>query len=406
MTASHAARSGGMLLVALLLAFGGTAAAEEPARRVGPVPDALRRAWQLDRFYRKHVDLDGFPVLGSERVSDHALLEAGWIIDRMLAGRPDVRRALVKSKVRCCVMACDEVTTDVPEHMTLEPGKWWDRRARGLGASVERPCVSCAEENLLGFPGDPYATECILVHEFAHAIDLMALRSIDQAFEERLASAFRAAMERGLWKGLYAAENKEEYWAEGVQSWFGTNRPPDAIHNHVDTRAELEAYDPGLARLIGDALGRSPWRYVKPSLRADRGHLTGYDASAAPRFAWPAGLDDWFRRYEAAKRTGAGRVELEALPASGPPQQSPCSLQETRILFANETDGTVELFWIGYDGDRRSYGTVTAKSDAERSTLVGHVWVVADAEGRDLARFVAAQSPSRARITQPAAPPR
>ena len=418
MTASTAARSGSTrlpgrlhgrllaLVLPLVLAVGGTAAAEETARRVGPVPDALRRAWKLDRFYRKHVDLGGLPVLGSERVSDHALLEAGWIIDHMLARRPDARRALVQAKVRCCVMAHDEMTTDVPEHRTLEPGRWWDRRARGLGASGERPCVSCAEENLLGFPGDPYATECILVHEFAHAIDLMALRKIHDTFEGQLEVAYRAAMAQGLWQGLYAAENKEEYWAEGVQCWFDTNRPPDAIHNHVDTRAELEAYDPRLATLIGDALGRAPWRYVKPSLRTDRGHLTGYDASAAPRFAWPAGLDEWFQRYEAAKRTGAGRVELEALPASGPPARSPYSLLETRILFANETDGTVELFWVDYDGGRRSYGTVNAEANAERSTLVGHVWVVTDAEGQDLARFVAAQSPSRARITRPAAPPR
>ena len=401
MTGRAAARGGISLLVALLCAIGGTAAAEEAARHVGPVPAKLRRTWKLDRFYGKHVELDGFPILGSERVSDHALLEAGWIIDHMLEGRPDVLRALAAAKVRCCVMAYDEMTTDVPEHATLEPGSWWDRRARGLGAAAERPCVSCAEENLLGFPGDPYATECILVHEFAHAIDLMGLRKLHDTFERQLDTAYRAALEEGLWRGLYAAENKEEYWAEGVQSWFDTNRPPDALHNHVDTRAELEAYDPRLAKLIGDALGRAAWRYVTPARRAERGHLAGYDPTGSPRFAWPEGLDDWFRRYEAAKRTGAGRVELEALPAGGPPARSPATRTETRILFVNETDVTVELFWIDHDGGRRSYGTVNAGSNAERSTLVRHVWVVTDAEGRDLARFVAAQTPACARIRPP-----
>lgn len=391
-------RARGIHVLLVLLLAGAPALAEEDRRDVGPVAASVRKAWRLDRFYRRHLDLEGFPILGSKKVSDHALREAAWIIDHMLADRRDLLQALVKAKVRCCVMAYDEVTTDVPEHRTLEPGKWWDRRARGLGASVERPCVSCAEENLLGFPGDPYATECILVHEFAHAIDLMALRGVDPAFEEKLASAYRKAMEEGLWKGLYAAENKEEYWAEGVQSWFDTNRPADRLHNHVDTRAELEAYDPRLAGLIGDTLGRSTWRYVKPADREAPGHLAGYDRSNAPRFAWPEGLDAWFRRYEADLRTGAGRVELEALPPDGPPAHSPYALQETRILFMNETDGTVEIFWVDYEGGRRSYGTVNAHANAERSTLVSHVWVVTDAEGRDLARFVAAKTPSRARI--------
>ena len=387
-----------VLLGILALLLCGAARAEDDVRRVGPVPPKLRSTWKLDRFYEKHLDLHGFPILGSKKVSDHALLEAAWIIDHMLAGRRDVLAALVKAKVRCCVMAHDEMTTDVPEHKTLEPGKWWDRRARGLGPSVERPCISCAEENLLGFPGDPYATENILVHEFAHAIDLMGLRTVDEDFEKKLTLAFNAAMKQGLWKDLYAAQNKEEYWAEGVQCWFDTNRPPDAIHNHVDTRAELVAYDPRLATLIGDHLGRLGWRYVEPRARAEPGHLAGHDPSKAPRFAWPEGLDDWYRRYEEAKRTGEGREDLEPLPAQGPPARSPTSLLETRVLFLNETDGVVELFWIDHEGNRRSYGTVTARSSAERTTLVGHVWVVTDAQGLDLARFVAATKPSRARI--------
>ncbi|MDJ0522401.1 MAG: hypothetical protein QNJ90_10065 [Planctomycetota bacterium] len=392
------------VLVALcLLGSASVVPAKDVMRAVGPVPDALRKAWKLDRFYQKHVDVHGFPVLGSKKVSDHALLEAAWIIERMVGERRDLLKTLAKAKVRCCVMAHDEVTTDVPEHMTLEPGKWWDKRARGLGASKERPCVSCAEENLLEYPGDPYAQENILVHEFAHAIDIMALRTLDKTFEQRLDGAYRAAMKDGLWKGLYAAENKEEYWAEGVQSWFDTNRPPDAEHNHVDTREELEAYDPRLAKLLAGTFPENAWRYAKPSTRPATRHLAGFDRSEAPRFRWPKGLVAWYRRYEAAKRTGAGRVALPMLSAGDAPRRSPTSLDETRILFVNETQGVVELFWVDHVGGRRSYGTLRAGAVGERSTLVGHVWVVVDATGRDLARFVAARKPGRARIRAPAA---
>ena len=383
----------GALLAVLVL---GPCASAEPARAVGPVPKALRAQLQLDPFYAKHVDLAGFPILSSRKVSDYALLEAAYVIEHMLAKRPDVLKALIANRVRCTVMAWNELTTDVPEHATLEPGRFWDHRARGLGASQERPCISCAEENVLGYPGDPYATESILVHEFAHAIDLMGLRRIEPDFAKSLQAAYDAAIEAGLWKGLYAAENKEEYWAEGVQSWFHTNRPPDAIHNHVDTRAELEAYDPRLAKLIRAALGENEWLYVRPALRKQPGHLAGFDRAKAPRFAWPKDLVAWYRRYKEDLRTGAGRVELARLERDKSPAHSPTTFEETRILFMNETGQRLRIYWLDYAGKRKSYGEVGVGKNAERSTLVEHIWVLTDVKGVEIARFAAGREPGRA----------
>ena len=48
-----------------------------------------------------------------------------------------------------------------------------------------------------------------------------------------------------------AAVNHHEYFAEGVQSWFDNNRVNDHDHNHVNTRALLLEYDPGLADDLG-----------------------------------------------------------------------------------------------------------------------------------------------------------
>ena len=83
-------------------------------------------------------------------------------------------------------------------------------------------------------------------------------------------------MDKGLWKDKYAANNRMEYWAEGVQSWFDTNRPPDHDHNHVDTREELKEYDPDLAALCAEVFGEDAWRYVRPHERElnvfDHGH--------------------------------------------------------------------------------------------------------------------------------------
>ena len=264
---------------------------------VQPVPPALRAELKLDASYTQVVLVETFPIVAVERVSPHALREAAYVVSQMTSLRPELRRELRRRRVRLVVMAPDQLTTQVPEHSDLTPAKFWDRRARGLGATPDRPAVSCGEENLLGYPGDPYSTESILVHEFAHALDQMALRSLDRGFEAKLRRTYRQAMQAGRWAGTYAAENMQEYWAEGVQSWFGTNRSDDDLHNHVDTRAELVAYDPELAALIGSALGRAAWRYVKPAERAVAGHLAGYDPSRAPTFAWPAELEDWYRRY-------------------------------------------------------------------------------------------------------------
>jgi hypothetical protein len=259
--------------------------------RVAPIPDAVRKTFNLSPFYQKYVDLHGFPIVGSSNVSDYALLEAAWIVSHMLVERADILHALASNNVRLAVMAVTEFTTDIPEHSDLRDPPYWDRRARGLGATRSRPAVSCGEENLLAYPRDPYSTENILIHEFAHAIHEMALTTGPRAIDAKLRALFRKAKEADRWKGTYAASNVGEYWAEAVQSWFNTNRENDRAHNHVNTRDELRAYDPELAKLCEEVFGDRPWRYSKPATRAsaDRGHLNGYDASAAPRFQWRQG---------------------------------------------------------------------------------------------------------------------
>ena len=275
--------------------------------QVKPPSQQLKRDWKLSSFYKKHVSVSGFPVLASERVSDYALLEAAYLIDRMVDQRPDILRALIQSRTRFVVMGVREMTTRVPEHSDLEPSQFWDRRARGLGATPERPAVSCGEENLLALPGDPYHAENILIHEFAHAIHHMALDRVDPTFDERLDAVYEAAMKKGLWKTKYAANNRAEYWAEGVQSWFDTNRPPDHDHNEVDTRAELKAYDPGLAAMVKEIFGDRPWKYQHPARRKDPGHLRGLDRDQLGRFAWPAELDRWYK-----ENTPDGRLKKKS----------------------------------------------------------------------------------------------
>lgn len=286
--------------------------------RVIPIPDDVRTALGLPEHYRKMATGGGLPVVGSGKVSDYALLEAAWIVRCMLDGRPDIRDAMAARRVRVAVMAVDEYTTDLPEHSGLKPALYWDRRARGLGATPHNPVVSCGEENLLGYPNDPYAAENILVHEFAHAIHDTGLIDADPGFDGLLGKAYARAILEGKWKGMYAGTNRHEYWAEAVQSWFDDNRENDTVHNHVNTRTELQEYDPGVAELCARVFRNGSWRYVRPSLRpeSDRAHLAGFDPAAAPAFRWrevPVGPTAAVRL-----ETDAGDIEIEINAAAAP----------------------------------------------------------------------------------------
>jgi len=257
----------------------------------------------LSPFYTKHVSASGYPVLGSSKVNNYALKEAAYLIDLMLAHRPELRKIMIANKSRCVVMAHNEYTTDVPEHSHFTPKVYWDARARGLGGSEEDPVCSVGEENVLSFKGDPYHAECILIHEFAHNMHLRGLIHLDATFDKRLKQSYEDALANGLWKTKYASVNHYEYWAEGVQSWFSNNRPPDHDHNFVDTREELIEYDPGLAKLCREVFGDTKLVYTRAPTRL-QGHLKTYEPHKAPEFVWPAHLQKKIEeiREEARKR--------------------------------------------------------------------------------------------------------
>ena len=358
----------------LFLALIALAASAGEPPRVAPVPDALREELHLAPFYKKHVRADGVPIVSSGKPSDFALLEAAWILTQMLAGRDDVLAAIVQNKVRLVVMSSNEFTTEVPEHSDMKPAAYWNRRARGLGATQERPAVSCGEENLLCYPGDPYAAENILVHEFGHVIHEMGMNSIDPTFDRRLRETYEAAKSEGLWKGTYAGSNYHEYWAEGVQSWFDTNDANNAEHNDIDTREKLKRYDPRFAKLLAGVFRGNEWCYTRPAKHAGETHLAGFDAAKSPRFTWP-------------KDKTPALPKLVALAA--PPAQSPPGGKGTSIIFRNNTREEVEVDWIDFEGARIPYGRLRPRMTENLETYSGHVWVIKAGDGSEIATFVA-----------------
>ena len=372
----------------------------QAAPKVTVPPPKVRKALQLDAFYQKHVDIGGLSVVSSKKVSDYALLEAAYLIGQMLGDRQDILKAMAKNKVRFVIMAHNEYTTQIPEHSDLQPRLYWNKRARGLGATTERPAVSCGEENLLLYPKDPYSKENILIHEFAHAIHQMGLSETDPTFDDRLAATYKAAVKQRLWKGKYAGRNHYEYWAEGVQSWFGTNRENDFDHNHVNTRAELEQYDARLAQLVKEVFGDGKWRYQRPVDRKPASvHLKGYDARKAPTFAWSAPSKAWYKRFESGLESLApdNAVPLQLISPKSENWRSPRTPDETRIYVSNASTRSISLEWINFEGKPQVYGAELRPTDhTQQQTYAGHVWRLVDDKTKVVLHyFVATKSPGK-----------
>ncbi|WP_230772622.1 glycoside hydrolase [Sphingomonas sp. Leaf4] len=265
----------GLAILPLLIAGGSGSAQVPPSGYAARMIDAPPPALNLDPFYRRHIDAGGIPILSSAAVPDEALLLARDIAVAMVADRPDLRRAMIASGLRVAIMGVDEGTLDLPEQRDwkkpaiddprlticerklypdrigrLSDRDYWNNRARGMGGQL----TSAATENLLGTPGTRYYGENIFVHEFSHAI-LAAARTADPAFYGRVEAAYRSAIAKGMWKGEYAAVTLDEYWAEGTQTWFNSNRLAVIDGRRILSHDDLATYDVALFNVLGEVYG-------------------------------------------------------------------------------------------------------------------------------------------------------
>jgi hypothetical protein len=218
----------------------------------------------IGAFYTRALDASGIPIIASDRPDAAALEQACLIVVHMLAQRDDVRRAMIQRRMRVAVIARDEVTTDLPEYDDLYevfPGPDWDG-LRGVGATLARPVSSFGEENMLCLGNDPYKGESVMVQTFSSAV-LLGMQDVEPSYVDRLQRAYADARDAGLWRNTFADEDRIAYYAMGVQSWFDANgeaSPANGIHNDVDTRGELRAYDPTLAGLVAETMPDDAWR--------------------------------------------------------------------------------------------------------------------------------------------------
>lgn len=228
-----------------------------------------------DPFYVKQRDAGGIPIRSSAQVPDEALRRARSIVSEMLGHRPDLHRALVLRGQTVSILGEAEAITDLPENRhwrkparddprltrcerihydarigRLTDRQYWNARARGIGGVN----LAGAAEDLLGLPSSRYFGESIFVHEFAHSV-LDAIEIADPQLYAEVRRAYRAALAAAKWKDEYASTTVQEYWAEGTQTWFDTNRLMAFDGRRILDHGDLAAYDPALYALLRRAYG-------------------------------------------------------------------------------------------------------------------------------------------------------
>jgi alpha-glucosidase len=294
--------------------------------RVESIPDEIYETYRIDRFYKKMVKIDGLLIMGSQRVSDYAFLEAAYTFDQTFAQSPRwVKDMFETLKIRQAILSVVEFTMDLPENnrngrnSALADAYFQDMRSRGLGGM---PWCSCGEENLLNLRGDRYGGpnglqgegENIVIHEFAHttASAIGRVQGQDGKFWTGLRAALAAARDPGdgdrppgrifAWNrdhgrngqpgNVYGGSNEQEYWAEGAQAWFDNANPNNS--GGISTRDDVKKKDPPLAALLAEIYGDGPWRYIKTTAKkpdgtpmrpaAELAHLAGIDRALIPVF--------------------------------------------------------------------------------------------------------------------------
>ena len=233
---------------------------------VGPAPA------RAPAFYAKQVTARGIAILSSDAVPDEALTKARDMVRGMTARRPELAQWLSANGWRIAILGVDEALLDLPENAhwekpssddprltrcerkhydarigMLSAREYWNARARATGGQY----MADGAEDVLGLPVSRYFGETIFVHEFAHQL-LFALEATDPAFYARLERAYADALREGLWKDEYASTTIHEYWAEGTQTWFNSNRLQVFDGTRILDHPDLAAYDPRLFALLGE----------------------------------------------------------------------------------------------------------------------------------------------------------
>ncbi len=192
-------------------------------------------------YYTKYIDAGGIAIVGNHYVRDEQFYVAREVILLMTSKRPELREPLSLSNVRGD-NRFRVILINAEEPLDSEFNSDYGRET-GWNTIPEAPNYA-----QLGWANSQYIVAHIwwdhvdpaqrdgkirfglgvLVHEFAHALHMVALSELDPTFNEQLLEAYGKGCfsppnihgsYNGRFRNTYACRNHLEYWAEFVVAW-------------------------------------------------------------------------------------------------------------------------------------------------------------------------------------------
>src|SRR5262249_31844080 len=118
--------------------------------------------FKIDPYYTKFTWAREFVVVGSDKVSDEALLRANNTIRKMFSYRHDLLKSLINDNGKLVVLGKGESLTDLPEFKDSKKEVSFDN-VRYFDYTPDKKTMVVPEENVLGGKGDPFAGQSMVV---------------------------------------------------------------------------------------------------------------------------------------------------------------------------------------------------------------------------------------------------
>jgi hypothetical protein len=167
---------------------------------------------------------------------------------------------------------------------------------------------------------------------------------LDDALRNSIEQQYRRATGAGLWTGLYAATNPQEYWAELAMWYFGAHGERGAA-GPADGSAAFAAYDAEGHALLDKICSGT----LRPS---------------AVRIA--------------PVHVGGGPREL----------RSGSSTSEASVVLMNNSSRAYAVQWLNFRGQPIDYGELEPMSYRVMKTYVTHAWQLKDMASGRASQFV------------------
>ncbi|HUU15948.1 MAG TPA: DPP IV N-terminal domain-containing protein [Sedimentisphaerales bacterium] len=190
------------------------------------------------------------------------------------------------------------------------------------------------------------------------------------------------------------------HWlSDNIQFWY-RNDLADGVREYIIVNAETgvrqQAFDhERLATKLTEVTGKDIQADRLPIDRLKFGESASELLFTCQGKRWKCDL----RTYKLQEASTDEQI-FPSLRAIAEPHPSTRTGNETLITFINRTDWDVQVYWIDSEGERRYYATFLAGQHHQQHTYAGHVWLVTDRDGKNLAVFVATEEAGDAVIDE------